>query len=286
MTSPFPLKKAKALSVATGLGLLLCCRQPDGCRIGVTAISVRSQGNKRKGRTTVSGPQPPPHILPARPQRVGAATSQEGGPTERARSGEIFLVVPCYYLDGDRRLIVTLHRPYPLKKLRPFPCHWIGPFAWLPTTTWSTDRRLPPILRRTSGKRGREGDAPPSPSSILPFRCTGHRGPLLDCGLDGQPCGAGKKQRKPGVPCYYLDGDRRVVCRTHRPSLRKEAKGPFRCDRTGPFALEPTTGRQLARRFGGFFWGFRVQSSDRNSHIVTVYCAVYVSMHLVESLAY
>ena len=62
---------------------------------------------------------------------------------------------PCYYLDGDRRLIVTLHRPSPLKKLRPFPCHRIGPFAWLPTTTWSTDRRLPPILRRTSGKRGR-----------------------------------------------------------------------------------------------------------------------------------
>ena len=216
---------------------MLCCRQPDGCRIGVAANSVRSQGNKRKGRTTVSGPQPPPHILPARPQRVGAATSQEGGPTERARSGEIFLVVPCYYLDGDRRLIVTLHRPYPLKKLRPFPCHRIGPFAWLPTTTWSTDRRLPPILRRTSGKRGREGDAPPSPSSILPVRCTGHRGPLLDCGLDGQPCGAGKKQRKPGVPCYYLDGDRRVVCRTHRPSLRKEAKGPFRATGLGLLLL-------------------------------------------------
>ena len=86
-------------------------------------------------------------------------------------------------------------------------------------------------------KARKGGDAPPSPSSILPVRCTGHRGPLLDCGLDGQPCGAGKKQRKPGVPCYYLDGDRRVVCRTHRPSLRKEAKGPFRATGLGLLLL-------------------------------------------------
>ena len=62
-------------------------------------------------------------------QRVGAATSQEGGPTERARSGEIFLVVPCYPPDGGWRMGFTVHRPSPMKKLRPFPCHRIGPFA-------------------------------------------------------------------------------------------------------------------------------------------------------------